>query len=120
MSNNIVGWMVWYDDGRRFSSKDREWIDLPVDGVMGIKLFESKLKGNGENQALILAGHDFYFKAVGSDGNPIYGADIEIRERNKLQEIRERYTDAFILRGKWASLEMMSKVSEQMRMAQWL
>lgn len=35
----LIGWKVFYDDGREFSSKDHDWKDLPTDGVLAVVEF---------------------------------------------------------------------------------
>ncbi len=59
----ILGWVVWFADGGKFSSKTSEADDLPTDGCQGVRVFHLRT-GPGEEgtvYSLLISGHDPYW-----------------------------------------------------------
>ena len=117
----IVGWKAWFVDVPHqhstlsYSSRDNKFEDLPQDGCLGIITFEDNKKPDGFHKRGMLSGYDYYFKA-----GEIYGVDVETREKNAVEDIKKRYVDPCIIRGIWASDDMMKAIQAEMRAEQWL
>lgn len=41
MSSILIGWVAFYDDGKRYSSKETKWKDLPLNGLLVVVEFYS-------------------------------------------------------------------------------
>ncbi len=62
--DRIVGWMIWYADGRRFTSRESRADDLPDTGVQCVRIFHTLAAPDGVEGAvysLIFNGNDPYW-----------------------------------------------------------
>lgn len=55
----LVGWRVFYDDGKERSSCDSSWEELPIDGVLAVVEFYS------DGTKKIFHGRDYYVSIPG-------------------------------------------------------
>ena len=112
----IVGWKAWFVDVPQqqeihiYSSDDMGFEELPQDGCLALILYNSNLKPDGNNRSIIYKTYDYYFKA-----GQIYGADVDVRERNVPSEIATRYINPHIIRGIWTDDATMEVVEAAMR-----
>jgi len=104
ISNKVIGWKLWYDDGNVFSSHDGQWKDAPQDGVLEMMVYYEKKDGMGRPTRLSLGGHDWYF----SDGDQLFGCNTD-----SLKENKRRYPQCIFKRGKWTTAEKMDRVHQK-------
>lgn len=98
----MIGWRVYYGDGKEFSSETTEWRELPEDGVAVVIVYQS----NGKR--LLCLGDDWYFLWTAPDGEPVIGSNKE-----PLWENQRRYPEALFKRGKWTSTGMMHRLNQR-------
>jgi len=110
----VLGWIAWFDDKKKYNSKETLWDDLPSDGCLIVNVF-SKIEDQPNILCLTLNSDDWYWKQVREDGDIIYGSDTKQTE----QEIKDRYPGAVLLRGRWASEEIMNFVNHDARNTSW-
>lgn len=108
MRKGICQWVAWYTGQREFTSKDTAWADLPDDGVLGMALFETTAKPDGNCTRRHMSGSDWYFRWEGPDG-VIYGENDSAAEDNA-----GRYPGAVFKRGKWGTEAEMHTVVVRM------
>lgn len=101
---HIIAWTAWFDGGRRFRSSDIGWKDLPVDGMLGWVLCESKRVPSGFTKQFY-SGFDMYFH----DGQQLYGGN-----NDRIEETQSRYPNCVIKRGKWTTVAEMHRVNQEM------
>jgi hypothetical protein len=102
----VTGWKIFYDDESVYSSRTGSWRDAPADGVLKVLLFEDKTDSQGKPTRVIHHGQDLYF----SDGDQLFGSNNDI-----LRENLDRYprlTSEDFKRGRWASGEILERVSK--------
>jgi len=103
----IIAWRAWAIDipeQRRiviYSSDNVAWDMLPKDGILAIVLYEEEKRPDGLPKRRIMTGTDYYFRAVGREGQDIYGTDNDARERDVPADIAGRYIGSQVLRGVW-------------------
>lgn len=107
----VIAWKVWYYGGAAFCSDSVTWAELPDDGVLGIvTVFDERNPHNGERFRRVIDGRDWYWKAPGPEGEPIFGFSDD-----DPTEILDRYPGASLKRGKWTSDPEMSRVNREMQ-----
>ena len=85
---DIVGWRVWYTEGRKYDSKDTYWEQLPSSGVILFVLYQRE-----KERRRLMLGVSLYWK----DGE-IYACD------NAADAIiRNGLPPECIKRGKWVT-----------------
>jgi len=106
MAKTVVGWKIWYDDGSKYSSKDIDWADLPVDGVQYLMLYESTFDHHDPPQRTRMShsGQDHYFRQETEHG-VVYGSNNDSKEQNE-----ERYPGAVVLKGRWADSDFYENI----------
>lgn len=108
----IVGWRVWYTEGRVFDSRNCQWQDLPDDGVLILYLYYDEWSGDGNvRHRQKFLGDDWYFHEPGTD---LFGSN-----NDSLEENRERYPDAIFKRGKWTSFSEFQAVQQEAWESEW-
>jgi len=96
----VIGWVIYYGDGRVISSKKSTPKNLPDDDVqIRMLYFDEICKSNGYHNTEIQNGSDYYFFAPSQHG-VIYGAS-----NDTIEEIMRRYPGAIVTRGKWMEHE---------------
>lgn len=105
---SVVGWRAWYDDLSVFDSRSSDWESLPSDGLQMVVLYQS----DGGRQ--MISGQDYYFRADGPDGRPIYGANCDPPE-----DTERRYVNAVIKRGRWTSTERIQEINRLAVESRW-
>lgn len=118
----IIGWRAWYEiaDGWIvYDSNMMAWEDLPDDGMLALRWYEDTEKPNnpGIPNGLKLTGVDYYFMAPGPQGE-IMGGDIDRREINVKEEIKQRYPGAVVKRGKWTDPDTFDSAWQDVKAAQ--
>ena len=106
---HVIAWRAWYAGGASYCSSGTSWDELPDDGVLGVVTIFSKRAPNGARLKRMIDGRDWYWRAPGLDGEPIYGFSDDDPD-----EIRDRYPGAELKRGKWTSDPEMSRVMAEM------
>jgi len=120
--NKVIGWKAWFVDVPHqteiicFNSNDVLFDDLPKDGCLGVVLYYSDNKPDGNPMRGTLATYDYYFAAVGPI-DIIIGCDNDARERNVQQEIQKRYESPVIIRGIWTDTPTIKHVEQEMNEA---
>lgn len=117
----IIGWRAWYVGSGNFpvieyNSNEHVWATLPEDGMLAVRTYEDELKPNGDNKGIKLSGMDYYFTAFGPQ-DLFVGADIDRREVDVANEIKERYTNAVVKRGMWTDSNTMEMAFRAMQEA---
>lgn len=102
-----VGWLAWYTEGRRYSSDETAWDDLPDDGALLFVVYFDRTTPGGVRHKRILSGADYYFRQ-----GPLL-ADTN----DPPDEIRRRYPGAVIKRGKWTTDDDMARVLAEAKSA---
>ena len=105
---SVIGWRAWYDDLSVFDSRETDWTALPSDGLQHIVLFQS----DGRRQ--MMSSYDYYFRADGPDGVPIYAGNNDDPE-----ETKRRYVNPEIKRGRWTTTERMHEINRLAVEARW-
>lgn len=103
----IIGWRIWYTEGRVYDSQMTTWEKLPDDGVLCICYYFSDTTPAGLPLRRVDSGADYYFKA-----GDVYGSNNDPPEI-----ILARYPDANIKRGKWTTLDEMNSAEQEMMRA---
>jgi hypothetical protein len=121
MQYGVTAWKAWFVDVPqtkilRFSSDDITWEELPYDGCIAIKYYSKKTLVDGTQETWQLHGYDWYFKADGII-EPIYGCDIDQRERNVKEELNKRYNNVNLIRGIWVDDVIFNNLMNEMREA---
>lgn len=93
-------WRAYYTDNRQFDSDEYDWSDLPDDGVLGVKLWF-------EDGHQCVYGFDWYFHVP--DTNLFAG------NNDTLHEIRDRYGDVILKRGKWIPSDDWRRVKKEIQ-----
>jgi len=110
----LIGWKAWVATQygfTRYNSLQHTWEDLPEDGILAVRTYESK--------GFRFAGADYYFMAPGPN-DVIFGIDYDRRDADVREEILKRYPGAVVRRGKWTDVETFDLVNNEMQAAeQW-
>lgn len=94
--NKVIGWAMYYGDGRRYTSADTKPEDLPKDGAQFRMLyFKGRNVSNKQRYREAQHGYDFYLFAPSRHGT-IYASNSDTLKENK-----RRYPGATIIRGRW-------------------
>lgn len=111
----VVGWRAWFDDGEVYDSLATDWGDLPDDGIFGVLLFESTRAPGGERTRQMLSGYDTYFEAT----DRLTGTRFVAGNNDAAETVKERYVDAVVKRGRWASTETVHRMLAEMNASRW-
>ena len=107
-SKTTVGWQVWYDDGSIYDSDNSDWSDLPDDGVLVKMIYYS----DGTRQ--IQQGADYFFIAQHHSGE-----EIHANSTKTIPEIKDRYQNPIIKKGRWAPDEYYQKIVDEAMSSKW-
>lgn len=104
----VIGWRVWYAEGKKYDSVSTKWKDLPDDGVLIIVLYFDGKRPDGKPLRRINSGVDWYFRAKGLK-EFIYGQNNDTPEENK-----KRYgADILLKQGKWTDEPTMYQAEKE-------
>ena len=106
----VLGWIAWFDTKEKYTSKETTWGDLPSDGCLIVNVF-SKIEGQPNILCLTMTSDDYYFRQETEEG-VVYGS-------NNHTDNADRYPGAIVLRGKWATEEIMNFVNHDSRNTSW-
>lgn len=105
----VIGWRLWFDDMSEYASAGRrecKWNELPRDGFVAGVLYLDKVDKSGVRHRRMLSGHDRIFRAEGS-------VDFIYAESNDpLEEIKARYKNPSIIRGRWTDEATMYRLQD--------
>jgi hypothetical protein len=104
----VVGWRIWYADGKCYSSAETDWAVLPDDGALIVMVYFS------DDTKRIMSGGDYYWKWVTDDGEIAYGRSDAERPPDPA-----RYPGVVAIRGKWASDVRFSAAEEAAHRSTW-
>lgn len=103
----IVAWRCWYDNGTKipdeYNSIDHCWEKLPEDGFQAMRLWYAD--GTGR----FISGNDFYFF-------DLHEAGLIVGQSNDF-DIKERYPNSIIKRGKHIPDILMKHINNLMQEA---
>lgn len=92
----MAGQVVWYTDGRVYSTLDTPFAEMPEDGVLIRMIYFEERSAAGIRHREIQQGHDWYFETP----TGVCGANSDPAE-----EIARRYPGATMKRGMWGTTE---------------
>ncbi len=101
----VIGWRVWYDDGRVIDARQAPWEALPADGVQLVMLYHA----GGTRR--VMQGNEYYWRWRSDFGLVYAHADTRPDEA--------RYPGAVILRGKWTSDENLARIEREAAGSTW-
>lgn len=99
----IIGWKIWYTEGRKYSSLETEWKDLPDDGVLFLVTYKEEYEPNKRYRCKWHA-MDWY----GFDDDQLFVAN-----NDTLQDNQNRYPTVNFKRGIWVSDEEYKEVEKE-------
>jgi hypothetical protein len=106
-----VGWKVWYSKGRKYSSVDTHWVELPETGLLILQLYFDK---RGRHSRL-----PYRQKYLGDDYYWFLKPDVfgccKHEEMTKY-DICRKYPGAVIKRGIWVGGEEIHRVEHEATM----
>jgi len=102
----LIGWKAWVATQygfTRYNSLQHKWEDVPKDGMLALRTYESELKSNKTPVGFKFLGCDYYFMAR--------------RDKDVEKEIEKRYPGAIIRRGKWTDVVTFELARKEMEAA---
>lgn len=105
----VIGWRLWFDDMSEYASAGRRecgWNELPRDGFVAGVLYFDQVDKSGVRKRRTLGGHDRLFRAEGRV-DFIYAESNDPRE-----EIKARYKNPSIIRGRWTDETTMYRLQD--------
>lgn len=97
----MAGQVLWYADGRAYSTKDTPFAEMPEDGVLVRIIYFEEKNGAGLRHRELQRGYDWYFTTP----EGICGGNNDSAE-----EITRRYPGAVLKRGIWAATEEFARI----------
>ena len=92
---SILGWRVWYDQGRGFNSRSTSWADLPDDG------FQVLVEYYADGNRSMITGVSKIFEVVHQVSGEIFHGGNDQTDA----EIAQRYPGAVIKNGRGTTRE---------------
>ena len=103
----MIGWRVWYDDGKIYVSKTHRWTDVPWDGLM-VKII---YYANGTKQ--IQHGMDWYGVAEHAEG------EIHFSTMDSPETVKKRYKNPIMKQGRWGPDDYYKRIVAEAHASKW-
>lgn len=105
-----IGWRVWYENGEQYNSSECDWSNLPDDGVQEVVVYFDEKEASGvHHYRRNMTANNWYFQAQGPNGYFYASSD------DPPEEIRHRYKNAVLIRGKWTDEDTLIAIEKKAR-----